>query len=90
MGKLNVGDYISDFVGPLGEPSEIENFGWVVQINIYLEKLLQFFYWITLYFRGKLTITYNPEVHTDDKEYGRTRQVNQQSRIGQSTWAATV
>ena len=33
MGKLDVGDYIADFVGPLGEPSEIENFGRVVCVG---------------------------------------------------------
>ncbi len=33
MGKLDVGDCIADFVGPLGEPSEIENFGLVVCVG---------------------------------------------------------
>lgn len=30
LGKMEAGDYIRDFVGPLGEPSHIENFGTVV------------------------------------------------------------
>ena len=33
MGKLNVGDHIADFVGPLGTPSEIENLGTVVCVG---------------------------------------------------------
>lgn len=33
MGKLNVGDHILDVVGPLGLPSEIENFGTVVCVG---------------------------------------------------------
>ncbi|MFO0752574.1 MAG: sulfide/dihydroorotate dehydrogenase-like FAD/NAD-binding protein [Thermodesulfovibrionales bacterium] len=30
LGKLNVGDGVSTFVGPLGHPTEVENFGTVV------------------------------------------------------------
>ncbi|MBN2541525.1 sulfide/dihydroorotate dehydrogenase-like FAD/NAD-binding protein [bacterium] len=30
FGKLNVGDFFRDLVGPLGKPSEIENYGTVV------------------------------------------------------------
>ena len=30
LGSLNTGDYIADFVGPLGVPTHIENFGTVV------------------------------------------------------------
>ncbi|MCC6346387.1 MAG: sulfide/dihydroorotate dehydrogenase-like FAD/NAD-binding protein [Nitrospirales bacterium] len=30
LGKLNVGDSVSTFVGPLGHPTEVENFGTVV------------------------------------------------------------
>lgn len=33
LGKKNVGDEITDFVGPLGNPSEIEKFGTVVCIG---------------------------------------------------------
>ncbi|MCF8021179.1 MAG: sulfide/dihydroorotate dehydrogenase-like FAD/NAD-binding protein [Clostridiales bacterium] len=33
LGTLNVGDYVRDFVGPLGEPTHIENFGTVVCIG---------------------------------------------------------
>lgn len=33
MGKLNVGDCIADFVGPLGEPSEVEKLGTVVCVG---------------------------------------------------------
>jgi len=33
LGKMNEGDYLLDFVGPLGLPSEIENFGRVVCVG---------------------------------------------------------
>ncbi|MBO8138013.1 MAG: sulfide/dihydroorotate dehydrogenase-like FAD/NAD-binding protein [Desulfotomaculum sp.] len=33
MGRMNEGDYLADVVGPLGEPSEIENFGRVVCVG---------------------------------------------------------
>jgi len=33
LGKLKVGDYIEDIVGPLGNPSEIEKYGEVVVIG---------------------------------------------------------
>ena len=33
LGKMNVGDKLLNFVGPLGEPSEIEKFGTVVCIG---------------------------------------------------------
>jgi len=33
MGTLNTGDYISDVIGPLGNPSHIENFGKVVCVG---------------------------------------------------------
>ena len=33
LGTLEEGDYIQDFVGPLGKPSEIERFGTVVAIG---------------------------------------------------------
>lgn len=33
LGALNAGDYILDFVGPLGTPSHIENFGTVVCVG---------------------------------------------------------
>lgn len=33
LGKLNIGDYILDLVGPLGNPSEIHNFGVVVGVG---------------------------------------------------------
>lgn len=33
MGKLNVGDYLQDVVGPLGEPSDIQNYGRVVCVG---------------------------------------------------------
>lgn len=33
LSKLNVGDCILDFVGPLGQPSEIEKFGTVVVVG---------------------------------------------------------
>lgn len=33
LGSLNEGDYILDFVGPLGTPSHIENFGTVVCVG---------------------------------------------------------
>ncbi|WP_027719269.1 sulfide/dihydroorotate dehydrogenase-like FAD/NAD-binding protein [Desulfovirgula thermocuniculi] len=33
LGTLNAGDYILDFVGPLGTPSHIENFGTVVCVG---------------------------------------------------------
>ncbi len=33
LGAMEAGDYIKDFVGPLGEPSHIENFGTVVCVG---------------------------------------------------------
>lgn len=33
LGAMNAGDYIKDFVGPLGEPSHIENFGNVLVVG---------------------------------------------------------
>ncbi len=33
LGKLNAGDFITDFVGPLGQPTEIENYGRVVCVG---------------------------------------------------------
>ena len=33
LGKMEAGEYIKDFVGPLGEPSHIENFGTVVCVG---------------------------------------------------------
>ncbi|MFZ5633651.1 MAG: sulfide/dihydroorotate dehydrogenase-like FAD/NAD-binding protein [Bacillota bacterium] len=33
LGALEAGDYIRDFVGPLGEPSHIENFGTVIVVG---------------------------------------------------------
>jgi len=33
LGTLNVGDSVANFVGPLGHPSEVENFGTVVCIG---------------------------------------------------------
>lgn len=33
LGRLNIGDYILDLVGPLGNPSEIHNFGVVVGVG---------------------------------------------------------
>lgn len=33
LGKLQVGDYIEDFVGPLGLPSEIKNYGRVLCVG---------------------------------------------------------
>lgn len=33
LGALEAGDYIKDFVGPLGEPSHIENFGTVLVVG---------------------------------------------------------
>lgn len=33
LGELEVNDYVADFVGPLGQPSEIENYGKVVCIG---------------------------------------------------------
>jgi sulfide dehydrogenase (flavoprotein) subunit SudB (EC 1.97.-.-) len=33
LGQMNVGDFILDFVGPLGSASEIENFGTVVCVG---------------------------------------------------------
>ena len=32
LGKLNVGEYIKDFVGPLGHPTEVKNYGTVVAV----------------------------------------------------------
>ena len=32
LGTLNAGDYIMDFVGPLGHPTEIKNYGTVVAV----------------------------------------------------------
>jgi ferredoxin--NADP+ reductase len=32
LGLLNAGDYIKDFVGPLGHPTEIKNYGTVVAV----------------------------------------------------------
>ena len=33
LGAMEAGDYIKDFVGPLGEPSHIENFGNVIVVG---------------------------------------------------------
>jgi len=33
LGAMEAGDYIKDFVGPLGEPSHIENFGTVICVG---------------------------------------------------------
>lgn len=33
LGTLEAGDYLADFVGPLGQPSEIENYGRVVCVG---------------------------------------------------------
>lgn len=33
LGRLNEGDYVEDLVGPLGKPTEIENFGKVVCVG---------------------------------------------------------
>lgn len=33
LGSLKEGDFIKDFVGPLGEPSRIENYGYVVCVG---------------------------------------------------------
>ncbi|MCX8012252.1 MAG: sulfide/dihydroorotate dehydrogenase-like FAD/NAD-binding protein, partial [Desulfobacterota bacterium] len=33
LGRLNSGEYIEDLVGPLGKPTEIENFGKVVCVG---------------------------------------------------------
>ena len=33
MGKLKAGDFIQDFIGPLGLPSEIEKFGTVIMVG---------------------------------------------------------
>ncbi|MDR2192593.1 MAG: sulfide/dihydroorotate dehydrogenase-like FAD/NAD-binding protein [Endomicrobium sp.] len=32
LGKLNSGDFIRDFAGPLGQPTEIENYGTVIAV----------------------------------------------------------
>ncbi|HHY59627.1 MAG TPA: sulfide/dihydroorotate dehydrogenase-like FAD/NAD-binding protein [Clostridia bacterium] len=33
LGKLEEGDYLLDFVGPLGEPTEVENYGKVICVG---------------------------------------------------------